>query len=167
MNNIYHENFITKITIEQFASLFFSFQYLPQLILNHRRKSILGFSTLSICIKFVGASFFFINSLILKESTTIILSAIFNIFQHELFMLQFSYFKKTIIYKLFGLFPLVPLIISTTFPKTICLFFLFFLFFFLKFNFFKKAITNFAKPVSQIVSFIPQLLIIVIFFKYF
>eukprot|EP01120_Amphizonella_sp_Union-15-10_P012288 TRINITY_DN5432_c0_g2_i1.p1 TRINITY_DN5432_c0_g2~~TRINITY_DN5432_c0_g2_i1.p1 ORF type:complete len:236 (-),score=21.80 TRINITY_DN5432_c0_g2_i1:78-785(-) len=126
-----------------FASFCFTFQYIPQAVLNYKRKSVRGFSTTGIIMKHVGASFLLVNSYLQEETLAVICYGLVNVIQHSLFMFQFSIYgseekpgsKK---YLLWLFFPLVPLLLGLFYPITM-------------------TGTNSMKPITQVLSHIPQL----------
>jgi len=137
---------------------------LPQIFLNFRRKSVRGFSTLGIIIKHVGASFLFINALFTGENVAVVLYGLCNVVQHSIFMFQFAVYpsksdhsrnsgsedldvtisiptpEKSLKekYLLWLLFPLIPVALGVWFPATM-------------------IVTNSIKPITQILSHLPQL----------
>ena len=120
-------------------------QYVPQLLLNHRRRSTVGLSAPSIILKLAGASVLLFNALFLGEAAPVVLYGLGNIATHTLFMVQFHIYApapppsspsavpaapKTLRaratafvahyrYLLWTLFPLVPLVVDTLFPAVI------------------------------------------------
>jgi len=146
-----------------FASFCFTLQYVPQICLNFSRKSVRGFSSVGIIIKHVGASFLFINSLLTGENIAVVLYGLCNVIQHSVFMFQFAVYpsfsdhieehgsiksmKQPVIvqeksfkekYLLWLLFPVVPILLGIFLPGTI-------------------FVTNSVKPLTQILSHLPQL----------
>jgi uncharacterized protein with PQ loop repeat len=127
------------------ASFCFIVQYAPQAWLNYRRKHVRGFSKMGIVIKHIGASFLWINSMILGETFAVQSYGMFNVLQHSIFMLQFSVYgdevgsKGDSRYLLWIFFPIIPIYMGLRYPQTI-------------------PITNSAKPIAQILSHLPQLL---------
>jgi uncharacterized protein with PQ loop repeat len=126
------------------AALCFFVQYVPQMWLNYQRKHVKGFSKLGIVIKHVGASFLWVNSMILGETFSVISYGLFNVLQHSTFMLQFTLYGETpetkgnSNYLLWLMFPLVPAMLGMRYPNTITL-------------------TNSFKPIAQVLSHLPQL----------
>jgi uncharacterized protein with PQ loop repeat len=135
-----------------FASFAFLLQYIPQMYLNFKRKSVRGFSTTGIIIKLVGASFLLMNSYMTGELLAVVLYGLFNVFQHSVFMIQFSMYSSDSVaadhtpvviagqrfFLLWLAFPVVPFLIARFAPQTI-------------------AATNMIKPITQVLSHIPQL----------
>lgn len=120
-------------------------QYVPQLLLNHRRRSTVGLSASSIVLKLVGASVLLFSALFLGEAAPVVLYGLGNIATHTLFMIQFHIyapapppasstddslrarvdaFVARNHYLLWTLFPLVPLTVDALFPEIIRLCFL-------------------------------------------
>eukprot|EP01027_Heterolobosea_sp_BB2_P016789 GEZU01023853.1.p1 GENE.GEZU01023853.1~~GEZU01023853.1.p1 ORF type:complete len:263 (-),score=37.60 GEZU01023853.1:253-1041(-) len=120
------------------ATLAFTLQYLPQIYLNQKRKSVKGFSTSGIIIKLVGAAFLFTNTIFTSESFPLVLYGLFNVAQHIIFILQFVYFTQNVRWLGWLLFPLVPFTLGATYPQTM-------------------AYTNLIKPLTQVLSHAPQL----------
>jgi len=124
------------------SSICFALQYLPQAFLNFRRKSVKGFSTVGIIIKLVGASFLLANSILNGEAQPVIFYGLINVVQHSLFIVQFSiYPSDTSTHENFFhwlLFPLVPYVIGVYLPQTL-------------------VFTNVVKPITQVMSHIPQI----------
>lgn len=119
------------------ASLCFFIVYVPQFILNYKRKSIRGFSLQSIVLKLIGASFLFVNSLFNGSPFPVFFYGFLNTFQHIAFIIQFRIYGRQKEALLFIFVPFVPLIICKAFPSLI-------------------PYTDMIKPISQIVSQIPQ-----------
>jgi len=142
-----------------------SFRYLPQIALNFSRKSVRGFSATGIIIKHVGASFLFVNSLFIGEVLAVVLYGLCNVVQHSMFMCQFSIYSNVEFtpldelriqkssgngeyihteksfkekYLLWLLFPLLPVFLGLIFPSSM-------------------YITNSIKPITQVLSHLPQL----------
>ncbi|KAJ5080444.1 pq loop repeat family protein [Anaeramoeba ignava] len=122
------------------ASILFAFQYLPQTFLNYKNKSVKGFSTTGIIIKLIGSSFLLINSFLNEEAYPVVLYGLFNVIQHSTFMVQFSIYENKKEYLIWILFPIIPLSLGTIYPSS-------------------KSITNMIKPLSQVLSHFPQLLL--------
>ncbi|KAF0975069.1 hypothetical protein FDP41_005822 [Naegleria fowleri] len=122
------------------ATFCFTVQYLPQAYLNHKRKSVKGFSTTGILLKLVGASYLGVNSFLMGEALSVGLYGTLNILQHSVFMIQFTMFTGRKLFLFCLLIPLVPLVTGYMYPNTI-------------------PYTNLIKPVSQIVSHIPQIIV--------
>lgn len=124
------------------SSICFGLQYLPQAYLNFKRKSVKGFSTLGIIIKLAGASFLLVNSFLAGEAMPVIFYGLVNVVQHSVFILQFSIYPSDVHAREnffhWLLFPIVPYFIGVYAPQTI-------------------AITNAIKPITQVLSHIPQL----------
>jgi len=135
-----------------FASFAFLLQYVPQMYLNYKRKSVRGFSTTGIIIKLVGASFLLMNSYMTGELLAVVLYGLTNVFQHSVFMIQFSMYSSDSVsadhnhsviagqraYLVWLLFPVAPFILASIAPETI-------------------AATNLIKPITQVLSHLPQL----------
>jgi len=124
------------------SSVFFGLQYLPQAYLNFKRKSVKGFSTHGIIIKLVGASFLLVNSFLNGEAAPVVFYGLVNVVQHSIFILQFSIYpsdstqRENFFHWL--LFPVVPYVIGKYLPQTL-------------------VFTNSIKPITQVLSHIPQL----------
>eukprot|EP00761_Pharyngomonas_kirbyi_P006796 gb/GECH01006805.1/.p1 GENE.gb/GECH01006805.1/~~gb/GECH01006805.1/.p1 ORF type:complete len:282 (+),score=33.11 gb/GECH01006805.1/:1-846(+) len=125
-------------TLGYVATACFTLQYIPQLILNHRRKTVKGFSGASVIIKLLGACFLAVNSMFTGEPMPVIVYGIFNVIQYLGLVFQFAMLSGDKIWMLWSFFPLVPYAMDSVVPISI-------------------AITNLIKPVSQVVSHIPQL----------
>jgi len=122
------------------ASLCFTVQYLPQAWLNFTRKSVVGFSSVGIVIKHVGASFLLVNALMTHEALPVVVYGLVNVIQHSIFIIQFDlYGQQGVAVLIWLLFPLVPVFMGTTMSHTI-------------------SITNSIKPITQVLSHFPQLL---------
>jgi len=138
------------------ASLCFTLQYIPQTVYNFRRKSVHGFSTTGIIIKYIGTSFLFINSILLGENMSVAMYGLCGVIQHSIFMIQFSLYASTtdtkIVslelpsttqprkdkYLLWMLFPFVPFSLGLAYPESI-------------------YATSAVKPITQVLSHIPQM----------
>eukprot|EP01062_Namystynia_karyoxenos_P056126 TRINITY_DN47083_c0_g1_i1.p1 TRINITY_DN47083_c0_g1~~TRINITY_DN47083_c0_g1_i1.p1 ORF type:complete len:320 (+),score=89.53 TRINITY_DN47083_c0_g1_i1:136-960(+) len=72
----------------ELSSFFFFVQYLPQIWQNCRRRSTSGFSTLSVWIKLLGASFLFANSTLSGEQFFVILYCIISVLQYNVLIVQ-------------------------------------------------------------------------------
>jgi uncharacterized protein with PQ loop repeat len=99
-----------------------------------------GFSTTSILIKLIGASYFGVNSFLQGETMSVILYGAFNIGQHLLFMIQFLTFTKQNIFIWYCFIPLIPLFTGYFLPWSL-------------------VYTNSIKPICQVLSHVPQLLV--------
>jgi uncharacterized protein with PQ loop repeat len=102
-----------------FATICFTVQYIPQTILNFKRKSVKGFSTHGILIKLIGASFLCINSIFMGENIPVILYGLLNVIQHIIFMFQFGSYNNSYYWYGWILFPIVPYYLALYFPITI------------------------------------------------
>jgi len=125
------------------ATICFSLQYLPQTFLNWKKKSVVGFSATAIVIKLFGGCFLFVNAWVTGEAYPVVLYGLCNVIQHSYFMFQFYWYKKEADskkYLSFLCFPLIPIFLWLTIPSTI-------------------AYTNSFKPISQVVSHFPQLVV--------
>jgi len=131
------------------ASLCFTVQYIPQAWKNYQRKSIHGFSTTGIIIKLIGASFLMSNSILTNENINVVCYGVFGVLQHSLFVLQFSIYpseekagsapvKSRDQFLWWLLFPLLPILLGVYEPQTL-------------------HITHTIKPLTQLISHIPQL----------
>jgi len=121
-----------------FSSICFALQYLPQTYLNFQRKSVKGFSTLGIIIKLFGASFLLVNSYLNGETFPVIFYGLINVIQHSIFILQFFFYTSESNYLQWLLFPAIPYLIGKFFPESL-------------------PFTNTIKPITQILSHLPQL----------
>jgi len=125
------------------ATICFSLQYLPQTYLNWKRKSVVGFSAPAIVLKLFGGCFLFINAWVTGEAYPVVLYGLCNTVQHSYFMFQFFWYKKetnSTKYLLFLAFPLIPIFLWLTIPSSI-------------------VYTNSFKPISQVISHFPQLVL--------
>eukprot|EP00026_Physarum_polycephalum_P017702 Phypoly_transcript_19011.p1 GENE.Phypoly_transcript_19011~~Phypoly_transcript_19011.p1 ORF type:complete len:228 (+),score=6.77 Phypoly_transcript_19011:96-686(+) len=120
------------------SSVCFALQYLPQAWLNFRRKSVKGFSTHGIIIKLLGASFLLVNSYLNGETFPVIFYGLVNVVQHSVFIFQFFLYQQDGNFLHWLLFPTIPYLIGKFFPETI-------------------PFTNTIKPITQILSHLPQL----------
>jgi uncharacterized protein with PQ loop repeat len=120
------------------ASFAFFIVYVPQFVLNFRRKSCKGFSLHSTVIKLVGSSFLFVNSLFNDSAFPVFLYGFLNTFQHIAFLLQFWLYGGSLLPLWLCLIPFVPLLICMGEPRLI-------------------PFTDLVKPFCQIASHIPQL----------
>jgi len=120
------------------SSICFALQYLPQTWLNFRRKSVKGFSTTGIVIKLIGASFLLVNSYLNGETFPVIFYGLVNVVQHSIFILQFFFYTQEGNYLQWLLFPAIPYLIGKFAPETL-------------------LFTNTVKPITQILSHLPQL----------
>jgi len=120
------------------SSICFGIQYLPQTWLNFRRKSVKGFSTHGIIIKLFGASFLLVNSYLNGETFPVICYGLVNVIQHSIFILQFYFYTQESNYLQWLLFPAIPFLIGKNWPETL-------------------VFTNTIKPITQILSHVPQL----------
>jgi uncharacterized protein with PQ loop repeat len=154
------------------ASFCFTMHYIPQTFHNWKRKNMFGFSALGVVIKLIGAAFLAVNSYFLNQPTSVVLYGFFNVAQHSFFMIQFSLYpaimakedregeqekresldkgegavinegereqKGNPAYLVWLLFPIIPLFFAYVFPSSL-------------------DITSYMKPLSQIISQIPQL----------
>jgi len=144
---LYSSEFIIKIAqlLGFIASICFTIQYIPQCWLNYQRKSVVGFSTSGIIIKFVGASFLFVNTYVSGEVFSVVAYGLFNVTQHCIFLLQFTFYSNAnnIIEASYYLgwlcFPLLPWLLAIYLPWTI-------------------PYTLSIKPICQLFSHIPQLI---------
>jgi hypothetical protein len=123
------------------TSVMFMVMYVPQFMLNRRRRSTEGFSSTGIVIKLVGASFLAVNAWVTGEAIAVVLYGALGVLQHDAFMVQFYSYERrhNLQYLLWILSPVVPYFLAQWLPVTMLL-------------------TNYIKPVSQIASHIPQLL---------
>lgn len=76
------------------ATLCFTVQYIPQTMLNHRRKSVSGFSTVGILIKLIGSCFLCVNSFLMGEELPVVLYGCLSILQHCVFVVQFALYSN-------------------------------------------------------------------------
>lgn len=124
------------------TSVLFTVLYVPQMLLNQRRRSTEGFSSHGIVIKLFGAAFLTVNSWSTGEALPVIAYGGLNVLQHSLFMAQFFLFERKNNLMYLGcivIAPLIPYCLVTYYPASV-------------------AVTNYFKPLSQVFSIIPQLL---------
>lgn len=124
------------------TSVMFTLLYVPQMLLNRRRKSVEGFSSQAIVIKLFGAAFLTVNSLYTGEAIPVIAYGTLNVAQHSLFMLQFFTYAKIHNFRYLVCIivaPLLPYLAALYFPGSL-------------------VVTNYFKPLSQVFSIVPQLL---------
>ena len=122
-----------------FATICFFIVYLPQFILNQKRKSVTGFSLQSTIIKLIGSSFLCVNSLFNGSGLPVFLYGFLNTIQHCVFLIQFWFFsshKKSLYY---FIIPIIPYILIFIYPDS-------------------YHYTDLIKPTCQILSHIPQML---------
>lgn len=91
-------------------------QNIPQIILNLKRKSVKGFSSLSVIIRIFGTSFLMINEIIKKTSFSILLSAILLLIEYVIYIIQFIMYTSNKYYILSFLIP-IPCICLSCFWK--------------------------------------------------
>lgn len=120
------------------ASLCFFSVYIPQLILNFKKKSVEGFSIYSVMFKIIGSSFLWITSYYNGSGLPVFLYGFLNTLQHFLFIIQFWLYSGDVTCLYLTLIPLIPLILTKVFPSSL-------------------AYTDIVKPLSQILSQIPLL----------
>eukprot|EP00760_Papus_ankaliazontas_P012536 PhM_4_TR15350/c0_g1_i1/m.42809 len=120
------------------ATFLFFVQYIPQISLNLRRKTVRGFSTLSIVIKMFGASFFMANYLLIMERWPTTLYSIICTGQYTVLILQAAYFDKHFFALSVLIAPFASFLISSSFPATM-------------------QYTTVLKPITQVLSHIPLL----------
>eukprot|EP00759_Apiculatamorpha_spiralis_P033368 PhF_6_TR34691/c0_g1_i1/m.50483 len=120
------------------ATFLFFIQYLPQILLTHRRKTVKGFSTTSVVIKMIGASFFMTNYLILGERWPTTLYGIICTTQYAVMIAQAGLYERrpTVLAIIF--MPIPCVLISSYFPTTM-------------------AYTTVLKPLTQVLSHVPLL----------
>ncbi|KAJ4459482.1 putative transmembrane protein [Paratrimastix pyriformis] len=118
----------------------FFFQYFPQLILNHRRRSVEGISLPGVLLKLLGATFLFVDAYLLDEPDALILYGLINTCQMMFFVHQFALYQRQ--YRIYWwlLSPLIPYVCGTLLPASI-------------------PFTYGIKPATQIASHLPQLLL--------
>eukprot|EP00698_Gefionella_okellyi_P004786 TRINITY_DN14430_c0_g1_i1.p1 TRINITY_DN14430_c0_g1~~TRINITY_DN14430_c0_g1_i1.p1 ORF type:complete len:221 (+),score=15.05 TRINITY_DN14430_c0_g1_i1:54-716(+) len=122
------------------STICFLCQYLPQLYMNSQRKSMQGLSFTGILVKFVGASFLLVNAIVISEKYTVIMYGTVQMFQYSVFIFQFAiYDGKPQYYRTFALV-LLPIVLALALPISI-------------------PVTNFVKPISQVISHFPQLVV--------
>jgi uncharacterized protein with PQ loop repeat len=120
------------------ASFAFFIVYVPQFVLNFRRKSCKGFSLQSTAIKLIGSSFLFVNSVFNHSVFPVFLYGFLNTGQHIAFLVQFWLYGGSSFPLWLSLIPLAPLAICLTVPRLV-------------------PFTDLVKPFCQIASHIPQL----------
>ncbi|KAH3761338.1 PQ loop repeat family protein [Pelomyxa schiedti] len=150
-------NVFSSVPFAQFmggvATVLFMFQYVPQAVYNYRRSSVEGFSANSIIVKLIGSCFLAVNATFTSETWPVIMYGYGNVVQHSIFMIQFAYYnpgkrpmystqvgnvKKGLKYLAWILFIFVPIFLGLVFPQTI-------------------PYTSSIKPLTQLISHIPQL----------
>jgi uncharacterized protein with PQ loop repeat len=120
------------------ASFAFFIVYVPNFILNFRRKSCKGFSLQSTAIKLLGSSFLFVNSIFNESPFPVFLYGFLNTGQHIAFLIQFWLYGGSTFPLSLSLLPLFPFLICIQVPNLV-------------------PLTDLVKPVCQIASHIPQL----------
>jgi uncharacterized protein with PQ loop repeat len=100
------------------ATLAFTVQYVPQIYLNFKRRSVKGFSTIGILIKLIGAAYLCVNSYLIGEELPVILYGALNVAQHFIFLGQFTTYTGNRKYLLFFAVPLIPFITGELLPET-------------------------------------------------
>ena len=122
------------------ASICFFIVYIPQFVLNYRRKSVDGFSKSSVILKLIGSAFLCVNSLFNGSQFPIFLYGFLNTIEHSLFLLQFATYGKQYYSLIYILIPVIPFLICKFLPFLI-------------------PYTDLIKPITQFVGHIPQLII--------
>ena len=120
------------------ASLCFFTVYVPQFVLNYRRKSVKGFALSAIAWKLTGSSFLCVNSLFNGAAFPVFLYGLLNSMQHYGFIFQFWIYSGEAKCLFLLLIPVIPLVTCVFFPSLI-------------------TYTDLVKPICQITSHLPQL----------
>ena len=120
------------------ATFCFFIVYIPQFVLNLKRKSVAGFSLQSTVIKFIGSSFLCFNSLFNGSGFPVFLYGFLNTLQHGLFLFQFWKYSSNKYAIFFVGIAAIPYLLAKFFPQTI-------------------QYTDLVKPICQILSHIPQI----------
>lgn len=150
------------------SSLCFTLQYVPQMVLNYRRRSVSGLSTTGIIIKLVGACFLCVNSYLTGEHLSVVMYGTLNVVQHLVFVSQFATYTGDRSFMLWFLFPLLPLCLGTALPASIgALYIYIYIIRICKcarrahiplcVHTQHTALTSSFKPISQLLSHLPQL----------
>jgi len=121
------------------ATMCFFIVYIPQFLLNYRRKSVVGFSLQSTVFKLIGSSFLFINSIKNGSGLPVFLYGFLNTIQHCAFLLQFWMYSNSKYCWIYCFIPLFPYYLASVHPNSV-------------------RFTDFVKPACQIISHIPQLI---------
>ena len=136
----------TYITLSNLASFFgalssicFTFVYLPQLFLNFSRHSVQGLSLSSIVLRLFGSVFLCENSLFNNSPSSIFYYGLTNTIEHSLMLIQYANYTKKYIYIFFLFVPFLPLLIYYISPNLL-------------------SLTDYVKPITQVIGFIPQLI---------
>jgi hypothetical protein len=138
--------FVTRLgTIDEYAqalgdlsSVCFFLVYVPQFVLNCRRRSVAGFSLSSVVLKLVGSAFLFVNSVFKEASFPFIFYGLLNTVEHCLFLGQFAVYDKHFSALLLISVILIPYFICQYLPHWV-------------------KWTNLVKPGTQFLSNFPQL----------
>ncbi|KAG9395840.1 PQ loop repeat [Carpediemonas membranifera] len=123
------------------ATLCFTIQYVPQLLSNYRRRSVEGLSLTCYVIKLIGAYFLFVVALISGEHPSVICYGMVNLIQYNLFMFFWFRFRHVHWVAWTALTPMAPLVLVYLWPEV-------------------GNYTIFLKPLSQVFSHIPQLMLV-------
>ena len=132
-------NFNWPVLFGDMASICFFLVYIPQFLLNYKRKSVEGFSKSSVILKLIGSAFLCVNSLFNGSQFPIFLYGFLNTIEHSVFLIQFAIFGKQYFSLIYILFPIIPYLICIFFPSFI-------------------PYTDLIKPITQFVGHIPQLI---------
>lgn len=117
------------------ALLFFAVQ-IPQIIQNHKRKSMEGFSPVFVFVRLLGLSFHVVNGIIEKITFPLIFASSLLLIEFLIFIYQFAVYENNKKYFLGFLIILPAIVISPAFPITL-------------------VVTDLINPVSQIACYYP------------
>jgi uncharacterized protein with PQ loop repeat len=118
------------------AAICFFFVSVPQVFLNHARRSTRGFSSLSVIIRIIGLSFHICNGLILQIPFPLMLTGVLLFIEQAIFLVQFALYNPGIVYYFFIFCPVPIFFLSSAFPETI-------------------KFTSWFQPVAQVICYIP------------
>lgn len=94
-------------------------QNIPQILLNRRRQSTIGFSHATVYIRFVGLSFLLSSSIFLGMQGTLIIFVMANLLVNYVFLYQFAtYDGQKWTYAFWG-FPVAAFLLGLFAPKTL------------------------------------------------
>jgi hypothetical protein len=126
------------IVLGDLSTLCFFLDSVPQFFFNLQRRSVHGFSLTSVLFEVVGSSFLWINSVYREAPLSVVLYGFVNTVQNFGFLVQFYVYAKRAKPLFFLACPIVPIVICEHFHS------------FMKY-------TDLVKPLTQLVSNIPQL----------
>lgn len=124
------------------AAVSFFIVQVPQILLNYRRRSTTGFSSLSVIIRVIGGSFMVSIGFVRHISFPLLFAGILNLLENLVFTIQFALYRQNKWYYLGFAIPVPAVLLTTLVPSSI-------------------KFTRWINPATQVICYLPYIWVII------